>query len=193
MLWGKIIFVLAGIAMTGIRYPHQKRNKSNTIVRNQKDRQERVLLALVGIGMWLIPLVYIVSPWLAFADYTLPTWTLGVGTLVMAAGLWLFWRAHADLGRNWSPSLELHREQTLVTQGVYQRVRHPMYSAIWLIALAQPLLLHNWLAGFGSLVTFGLLYWLRVPAEERMMLQQFGRQYQRYIAMTGRVIPKLSR
>ena len=191
MLLGKILFVLLIVIMTLIRSPYQRRNKANKIMVDHKDRQEKILLPLVSIGMSLIPLIYIVSPLLSFADYTIPFWTLGVGVVVMAAGLWLFWRSHADLGQNWSVSLEIRQEHTLVTNGVYQYVRHPMYSAIWLMALAQPLLLHNWLAGFGSIVAFGLMYLLRVPVEERMMREQFGEQYEQYSANTGRIIPKI--
>ena len=52
--------------------------------------------------------------------------------------------------------------------------------------------LHNWLAGFGTIVGFGLMYLLRVSKEEEMMLAQFGEQYKTYMANTGRIIPKLS-
>lgn len=108
----------------------------------------------------------------------------------MAAGLWLFWRSHADLGDSWSDTLALHEDHALVTEGVYRHLRHPMYSASWLLMVAQALLLSNWIAGFGGIVTFGALYVLRVSKEERMMQERFGEQYQRYRATTGRVIPK---
>ncbi len=50
----------------------------------------------------------------------------------MVAALWLFWRSHADLGRNWSQAFELRKGHELITHGVYRVVRHPMYAAIWL-------------------------------------------------------------
>ena len=52
-----------------------------------------------------------------------------------------------------------------------------MYSAFWLWAIAQALLLPNWAAGFAGLVGFGTLYFGRVAREERMMLQTFGDSY----------------
>ena len=45
----------------------------------------------------------------------------------------------------------------LVTEGIYGRVRHPMYTAFWLWAVAQALLLPNWIAGFSGLIGFGTL------------------------------------
>ena len=49
-----------------------------------------------------------------------------------------------------------------------------MYSAFWLWAIAQALLLPNWVAGFAGLVGFGTLYFGRVAREERMILENFA-------------------
>ena len=114
-----------------------------------------------------------------------------VGIIILAMAVWLFWRSHADLGRNWSPSLELRERHELVTEGVYRSVRHPMYASMWLWGVAQALLLQNWIAGWVSLVMFMPLYLLRVPREERMMLDEFGEEYRAYMNHTGRVIPRL--
>jgi protein-S-isoprenylcysteine O-methyltransferase Ste14 len=78
--------------------------------------------------------------------------TTALGAALQMCRLWLFWRSHHDLGGNWSPSLEIAEQQTLVTRGVYARVRHPMYAAQALLALAQDALAaelagrHGWSA-----------------------------------------------
>jgi protein-S-isoprenylcysteine O-methyltransferase Ste14 len=64
-----------------------------------------------------------------------------------------------------------------------------MYSAFWLWAAAQALLLPNWVAGFAGLVGFGILFFGRIAEEERMMLETFGDRYHEYMARTHRVIP----
>ena len=75
------------------------------------------------------------------------------------------------------------------TDGVYGVVRHPMYSGFWLVAISQALLLPNWFAGLAGLVGFGLLYFIRIGAEERMMIERFGDEYRAYSSRTRRVIP----
>ena len=45
--------------------------------------------------------------------------------------------AHADLGLNWSITLEMRKGHELIVHGVYRRIRHPMYAAIFLFAVAQ--------------------------------------------------------
>jgi protein-S-isoprenylcysteine O-methyltransferase Ste14 len=53
------------------------------------------------------------------------------------------------------------------------------------------LLLQNWVAGWAGLALFAPLYVLRVPREERMMLDQFGEEYRAYMDRTGGVVPRI--
>jgi protein-S-isoprenylcysteine O-methyltransferase Ste14 len=131
------------------------------------------------------------TPWLTFADYRLPILALSCGTTILVFALWLFWRSHADLGQNWSRTLELRHGHQLVQHGVYRSVRHPMYASILLWDLAQGLLLQNWLAGRSALVTFALLYSVRAPREEQMMCEFFGQEYRDYMRQTGRLFLRL--
>jgi protein-S-isoprenylcysteine O-methyltransferase Ste14 len=104
----------------------------------------------------------------------------------------MFWRSHADLGQNWSATLEVRKDHELVTQGIYRSIRHPMYASILLWGLAQALLLPNWLAGWSAFVPFTVLYIIRTPREERMMCEFFGDQYRNYMRRTGRLLPRIS-
>ena len=112
-----------------------------------------------------------------------------IGGLVFAVALWMFRRTHKDLGRNWSVTLEVREQHRLVTEGVYNRVRHPMYAAFWLWALAQAFLLPNWIAGPAGLIGFGILFFMRVGREEQMMIDTFGDEYRAYMRRTARVLP----
>ena len=163
--------------------------------RGESGMIEKVLLSLQLVGMHILPLTYLFSSRLDFATYRLPLKaqaTAGLlGTVIFGEALWLLWRSHADLGRNWTVELQVQEEQTLVTEGVYKHIRHPMYAAHWLWALAQALLLHNWVAGPAMLATFLPFYLERLPREEQMMLDQFGPEYEAYMARTGQLIPPL--
>jgi protein-S-isoprenylcysteine O-methyltransferase Ste14 len=146
------------------------------------------LMALWGVSQ-ILPLIAIFTPWLDGANYWLPPAAGLAGIPIFAVGVWLLWRSHADLSNNWSPTLELHEDHTLVTEGVYRLVRHPMYTAHWLWSLAQILLIQNWVAGWLPMIVFLPLYRLRVPREERMMLEHFGEAYRSYMNRTGRIFP----
>ncbi len=167
--------------------------KQNTVTDVGETGLEKLLMGLAAIGLLVLPLLYVLTPRLDFADYHLPTWAGCPGAPVFAVALWLLWRSHADLGRNWSARVEIREGQSLVTDGVFRHIRHPMYAAHWLWAMAQALLLQNWIAGPALLATFLPLYLVRVPREEQMMLEQFGEEYRSYMSRTGRIMPRLSR
>jgi protein-S-isoprenylcysteine O-methyltransferase Ste14 len=148
-------------------------------------------MTVSAAGLGVVPAVYVFAGAPAFADYSFRPGQGWLGAAVFAAALWLFYRTHKDLGRNWSVTLEVRERHTLVTGGVYSRVRHPMYSAFWLWAIAQALLLPSWIAGPAGLVGFGTLFFLRVGREEALMIATFGDEYRRYMARTARVVPGL--
>jgi protein-S-isoprenylcysteine O-methyltransferase Ste14 len=186
---GKTAFLLGLVVFVAIRVPHDKRSKATKIVESRKGVLEATLLALMGIGGFILPLVFILSPFFSFADYALRLLPLLGGIVCLGLSFWLFHRSHTDLGTNWSNSLELRENHQLVIFGIYKSIRHPMYAAIFVYTLAQGLLLANWMAGPGCLAAFVLMLVLRLRPEERMMLERFGQPYQEYLAKTKRLIP----
>lgn len=188
-----IVFLVGFIAYVIIRGVFAQRSKGNVKALSRSDRREFILIVIMAIGSMILPIVYLFTSLLRFADYRLPSFIQSVGAILMVVALWLFWRSHADLGTNWSRTLEIQKGHQLVTHGVYRSIRHPMYASIWLFSLAQGLLLENWLAGWSAFVAFAILYFVRIPNEERMMSEFFGQQYDDYMSQTGRLLPRLRR
>src|SRR3954453_1956566 len=169
--------VLAGtVVMVAIRAPHGRRGRIFKGATSYKTPLETGLLILAWVGFF-VPLIWVASRAFSFAEYELSAGPLVAGVMCLAIGLWLFYRSHADLGTNWSITLEIREQHRLITQGVYRRVRHPMYSALALYSIGQALVIPNWVAGPSNLVAFTILVALRVHAEERMMVRQFGDEY----------------
>ena len=186
-----LVFLVGFSVYCTIRGVFKQRTKCNKQAVSRLDALERTLMVIVIPGGLLLPVVYLFTPWLAFADYHLPSWAPWCGTVLMVVALWLFWRSHADLGLNWSVTLELRQGHQLIKHGVYRTIRHPMYASIWLWCAAQGLLLENWLAGWYAGVAFGLMYFVRTPREERMMCESFGQEYRDYMRQTGRLLPRI--
>jgi protein-S-isoprenylcysteine O-methyltransferase Ste14 len=191
----KTLYFLGVLAEVVIRTPYEQRRRKTQMAVERVGDLERALVNLLFVGMGFVPTVYALTSWLDWADYRLAPEAErsagGVGAALMTLAILLFWRSHADLGRNWSPSLQFRERHALVTEGVYRHVRHPMYASEWLWGVAQVLLLQNWVAGWASLALFTPLYILRVPREERMMLDRFGEGYRAYMDRTGRIVPRL--
>lgn len=184
----KAVILAATLTMIVIRAPHGQRSRRVTVVSSHRSPLESVLMALSGIGFF-VPLIWVASPAFSFAEYPLHAAPLAAGVLCFVAGLWLFYRSHADLGTNWSFTLEVRDQHRLVTHGVYRRIRHPMYTALLIYSVGQALALPNWVAGPSYLLVFVTLFAFRVHAEEKMMLEHFGKEYAAYIPRTKRLIP----
>ena len=190
-LVAKVIFVFGYVvANFVIRAPYIKAHQRLPIRSNRKTRLDTSLFVAVGVCGFFLPLLYVFTPLFSFANYSIPLWIGVTGIGILALGNWVFWKSHKDLGGNWSPTLEIRQDHKLVIHGIYRRIRHPMYLSLWLLVLAQALILPNYIAGFAGLIPFGILYLQRVSKEERMMLEEFGREYEQYRQRTGRLLPR---
>jgi protein-S-isoprenylcysteine O-methyltransferase Ste14 len=185
----KIIWLGFGVAWFLLRLRPGRRARKTPVRYSARDLREFALLGASLTGLGIVPCLYLALHVPRSADYALVPVLSYLGIAVDLACLWLFYRTHRDLGHNWSVSLDLRERHTLVTTGVYGLVRHPMYSGFWLMALAQALLLPNWVAGPAGLVGFGILFFGRVRREEKMMITAFGDEYQSYMRRTARVVP----
>jgi protein-S-isoprenylcysteine O-methyltransferase Ste14 len=81
------------------------------------------------------------------------------------------------------------KNHRLVTAGPYGWVRHPMYSALFGFSVAFFLLSANAIVGLLWLAMTIASAW-RVGEEERLLAGTFGVAYERYMARTGRFLPK---
>ena len=187
-----VVFLIGFIVYVCIRHVFIQRTKGNEKAVSRLDARERLLMLLVMPGGLLLPVIYLFTSWLAFADYRLPAFAPWCGTILLVVALGLFWRSHADLGQNWSVTLELRKGHQLIKHGVYRSIRHPMYASIWLWGLGQGLVLQNWLAGWFAFVAFAVMYFVRTPREEQMMCEFFGQAYRDYAQQTGRLFPRIN-
>jgi len=186
--WAKAVVLVGAILMIVIRAPHGRRSQGVKTAESRRGSLEVSLLTVAWIA-FLVPLLWVWTPLLAFADYLLHPVPLVSGSVVLAFSLWLFHRSHADLGTNWSVTLEIRESHRLVTNGVYRHVRHPMYLAFLLYGLGQALVLPNWIAGPIYGAAMALVCAFRLKPEERLMTDRFDGAYEAYASRTKRLIP----
>ncbi len=185
------VFFVGLVVYFWIRHGFMEQTKGQKKKVRRVDTVEKVLLAAMFLPVLVLPLIYFFTPLLSFADYHLPWFVLCSGVVVMVTSLWLFRRSHVDLGLNWSVSLEIRKNHTLICHGVYRLVRHPMYTSTWMWAISQGMLLQNWFVGWAVVPAFAAMYFIRMPREERLMVETFGDDYRRYTRQTGRLFPRL--
>jgi protein-S-isoprenylcysteine O-methyltransferase Ste14 len=186
---GEIVWVLGIVAWYVIRYPFERRARRVRVIRDGRSRSDTVGLASALFGLAVVPGFYVGTGIPEMADYPATIWAVALGTIIFSVGLWVFRISHKELGRNWSITLEIREQHTLVCGGPYAVIRHPMYTSFLLMAIGQAFLLPNWVVGLAGLVGFAVLFFLRVDKEESMMLENFGPHYRAYMERTKRIIP----
>ena len=188
LIW-KIIFMILLFSGGLIRLPHKSKYKKTEKIKSKKTSREKFLCFLAFIGMMLMPMIYVFTPWLNSFKMDLPDWARWIGVIGSGFGLILFWRVHKTLGKNWSPVLEIIKNHKLVIQGPYKYIRHPMYTQMWIGAICYGLISSNWIVGIVAFLTWSILYFIRLPEEEKMMIEHFGLEYKDYMKKTKRIIP----
>ncbi len=158
----------------------------------QVERRSLMIPAWI-IGLLLVILVSRTSLLRSFiAIGALPLWAQALGVMViLAATLFTLW-ARLTLGTMWSSLPEAKAGHQLRTDGPYGITRHPIYTGLLGMLI-------------GSLLVGGVGYWfvmvvlgaffvlLKIPAEEKLMIDTFGDEYREYQQNVPQVIPGLRR
>jgi protein-S-isoprenylcysteine O-methyltransferase Ste14 len=187
----KILLAALVIAMNIIRIYYQRRyKKSHTVTEAEiAPKREKLLTAIMFCVMTLPGMAWLFTGWLSFGQFALPGGVRMAGFVAGVYSIWWFYRIHRSLGDNWSPVLEIRCEHTLITDGPYKRVRHPMYSDMLLWLVSFVLITANWFYALSFATGLAILLSVRIPDEERLMLERFGEAYRAYMKRSKRLIP----
>jgi protein-S-isoprenylcysteine O-methyltransferase Ste14 len=103
----------------------------------------------------------------------------------------LFGAASRAMGQNWALVARTRSDHTLVQDGPFAHVRHPIYVALFLFMVAIAVAYGHTRNLILAVPFFALGTWLRVMNEERLLRAQFGPDYDAYAARVKRFIPGL--
>ena len=185
----KIVYFVLFFLIATVRKIYTGRQRKKGMIKERRTGLGIFYLVINAIGM-VIPLVYVFTSTLDFADYYLPDWVGWLGALLILDAAWLLFLSHRDLGRHWTINVGLREGHQLITTGIYQYIRHPMYAAHLVWAIGQILILHNWIAGYSFILTMLPFYFYRSRREEEMLIEEFGDDYREYREKTGALFPK---
>jgi protein-S-isoprenylcysteine O-methyltransferase Ste14 len=185
----RIVFGMLWLVYFGVRLYFQRKVKGVGEYVRVNEKQEKFFFRLFALG-YLVLALYFITPWVDFAHFPLSNWLRWAGGAATCAGIGLFAWSHQALGKNWTAILALSEKQELVTNGPYRYVRHPMYTAFFVIGFGFLFLSANWSISIFYLGTLTMMYAARVSAEEKMMLDRFGDNYREYMKKTGRLLPR---
>jgi protein-S-isoprenylcysteine O-methyltransferase Ste14 len=147
----------------------------------------RIILFVLFLAFLILYFIY--PPFMNLIHFDFPIWLRWLGTLFAFIGVVLWIYSQAMLDKYWSPQLQVQNEHKIITSGPYRVIRHPIYTSmfIWVIGLAI-FTANIGFALIALLTIIGLI--LRVPKEEKMMIEHFGDEYKKYMQITGSIFPR---
>ena len=116
-----------------------------------------------------------------------------LGAIFLVFGFSLFFWAHYHLNENWSPIIEkkFTKSRSLIKTGPYKYIRHPIYTASFIVLIGFFVFTANWMLAGIPLVILGLFYISKIRREEKELIRNFGKEYQNYMKHTGGLLPKI--
>jgi protein-S-isoprenylcysteine O-methyltransferase Ste14 len=108
-----------------------------------------------------------------------------LSTLGMSIRLW----AILTLKSAFSATVQVKKDQQLITTGPYKWLRHPSYTGAWLLLIGMALVLQSTI---GFLIMCPGMLWIyskRIVTEERTLVNAFGQQYLTYMQGTWKMFP----
>lgn len=90
-----------------------------------------VFMLLWFVASQVMPIIYSFSNAFSFAEITRPIWLGILGAVIFIIAIWLLWRAHHDLEKNWSSIVQKKSKQALVTQGIITLFAIPSITPIF--------------------------------------------------------------
>ena len=173
-----VTFVLAGAAL------FTSGNLSSGVREDRGNRWIFVPLAVIGVLSAYLP---------AYTD-RLDVWTIdGDATrwlglaLCTIGGVLRIWPVFV-LGRRFSGLVAIQPGHTLVTSGIYGIIRHPSYLGLLVGALGWGLVFRSVVGVLLAVITVPVIL-ARIRAEEALLHEQFGAEYDAFRARTSRLIP----
>jgi len=140
-------------------------------------------LALVRRNVWLH------TPAFAFTDpsYAGLRWVAaGIALLCLLLTAWCWARMDA----NWSMAVSEAQRGELIADGLFARVRHPIYALSVMLMICSAVIVAT-LPMLVIAVIHIMLMHLKARNEERHMLKMHGDAYAAYLRRTGRFVPRL--
>jgi protein-S-isoprenylcysteine O-methyltransferase Ste14 len=159
-----------------LEYRYESLRTTTTLQTSADDRGTTRLLLV----MWFLSLI--VAPFwtLVFAAAAMPALASWIGLILLLVGIaMLRWTTYVN--PFYLRTMATTDDHFICTDGPYKRIRHPGYLAFLLAWLGFGLVTENWVSFLMVSVLMLWTYLLRIAAEEQMMLDRFGVDYQQYM------------
>jgi protein-S-isoprenylcysteine O-methyltransferase Ste14 len=112
-----------------------------------------------------------------------------VGVALIFLGSLLRRHCFRMLGQSFTGDVRASADQNVVTRGAYSMLRHPSYTAAFILNTGVGLALGSWASLGILLVASAIVYGYRISVEEKALLAEIGEPYREFMRTRKRLIP----
>lgn len=112
-----------------------------------------------------------------------------IGLATIVAGALLRRHCFRMLGTQFRGEVRVGADDAIVERGAYRWIRHPSYTAAFVLYLGIGLALGNWASVAIMEIVAAFAYGYRIHVEERALRAIHGERYAAYEARTWRLVP----
>jgi protein-S-isoprenylcysteine O-methyltransferase Ste14 len=116
-------------------------------------------------------------------------WFFYLGIVLIVVGIIVRQWAIFTLGRFFTLTVGIQKNQKVVDYGPYRFIRHPSYLGLLIALLGIGVALQSWEGVLAIMVISGLAIGYRIYIEEKVMVLELGDEYVQYMKRTKRLIP----
>ena len=160
----------------------------------KKDEYNRSIMVIAFLSMPIL----LMLPYFEYKVITdqilspsISNWTTMIGTALLMLGGILLLLSRFQLGKYGGPRIVIEDNHQLITTGVYQLVRHPIYLGFLLLFFGYSFTFGSIVLTIVISVAFFLIFKNRIDLEEKLLALEFGEEYLTYMKRTKRLFPFL--
>ena len=132
-------------------------------------------------------LIILIGPLTAFYDvWKIPTYPLAsiiLGIIIFLLGTFVYFK--------WELFWDKKYKGQLVTDGIFQYIRHPHYTSLLIIGFGLALFFYSLAALLIAVIALPIMIW-SILDEEKLLIKQYGNDYKRYMKkVPWRLIPRI--
>jgi protein-S-isoprenylcysteine O-methyltransferase Ste14 len=143
----------------------------------------QAIFAVLFFGVWIVDSFFLRYS-TQLNDFVPPLIREPIGCAILCISAYLAWSGlRIAFG-------EVRNEPSVIREGVFNFVRHPIYLSEVLLYLGLLLIRMSLAAAVIWIVASGFLYYLS-RYEERLLLERFGEDYEIYMRDVGMWLPRL--
>ncbi len=184
------IFTLTIIALDQIVAFGDVMIRPSTPIKDADTTTKIVGILLLLHPFFLVLLFYdnIFLTWILFPAFDTPVVSY-IGIIVYIVAGILVLRSRIQLGRYGDGTTKLKEDHQLLTKGIYNYIRHPLYSGAIIGRVGLGLSFRGFLGTILFVLVYFIVFRKRMEIEEQSLTSEFGNEYEEYMKKTKRIFP----